>query len=387
MSTPASELENRVTSIQSEMQKHEIDGALLFHVPNSFYFIGRGFEGFTWVPVEGAPRAFVRRGLEYHVASGAKHLEPAVGFSKLSKVIGKHKRIGTELDVVPYNHFKRIAGSHVAQEIVDIHPAVLDLRAIKSEYELDLMRKSGHLLAESMEYAAQTMEAGMTEAALAARIDTYLCERGHPNYIAVRSFSTRVTSNALVVSGSALETLTSFFTVYTGQGHNDHVPIGPSMKKLKPGEPILIDTGSHLNGYITDCARTFAIGELDARLRDDMDAVNQILKSVEKQMRPGNSAKEIFKHAFQLADELGVADRLMGLGDDKVKFLGHGVGLELDEMPLISPWSATELRQRHVFAVEPKIIAPGIGATGTENTYAVRKDGLPENLTPADHFA
>ena len=92
-------------------------------------------------------------------------------------------------------------------------------------------------------------------------------------------------------------------------------------------------------------------------------------------IRPGTICEDIYAQAEALAQEMGLQDHFMGIGSDRVRFIGHGVGLELDEYPIFAKGMKMALAPGMTFALEPKFVFPE-GAVGIENTYALQADGL-----------
>jgi Xaa-Pro dipeptidase len=167
-----------------------------------------------------------------------------------------------------------------------------------------------------------------------------------------------------------------------GPGPNAVLGKGPDGHRLRRGDPVIVDLVGGHDGYLADQTRTFALGPLDGDLRDAYGTAVAILRSVEGLVRPGTAPSELFAHAERVAGDAGLGDHFMGYGPDRVRFLGHGVGMEIDELPVLAPGFDEPLEPGHVIAVEPKFVFPGRGAVGIENMYAVTDTGW-ENLTTA----
>jgi Xaa-Pro aminopeptidase len=168
-----------------------------------------------------------------------------------------------------------------------------------------------------------------------------------------------------------------------GVGPCPAAPRGASSKKIKRDEPIIIDMVSAANGYVVDCTRTFWMGSLDRQLKEALDAALTIQKEVVGMYRMGVNLREIYDKARNMANSQGLGDYFMGHGDSKVRFLGHGVGLELDEMPVIADGFDFTLGKNMTLAIEPKFLFPKIGAVGVENTWA-SKDGEAKKISDMD---
>jgi Xaa-Pro aminopeptidase len=104
---------------------------------------------------------------------------------------------------------------------------------------------------------------------------------------------------------------------------------------------------------------------------------------LKKEAMPGVKAGDLYEMATEMSERLGYGENFMGAGGQKIRFAGHGIGLELDEYPFIAKGQKMVLEEGMTIAVEPKLVFPGKGVVGIENTHLVGKDGLIQ-LTLAD---
>jgi Xaa-Pro aminopeptidase len=158
---------------------------------------------------------------------------------------------------------------------------------------------------------------------------------------------------------------------------------GPSFRKLKRYEPILFDYVFAWKGYISDHTRIFAIGRPPQALVDAHAHMLDLQERIKAMATPGTSAGDLYTAAVEMAAQKGVSEHFMGVGPDRITFIGHGVGLELDEFPFLAKGQTTELKEGMVIALEPKLIFPGKGVVGIENTHVVTRSGL-DQLTHAE---
>jgi Xaa-Pro aminopeptidase len=157
---------------------------------------------------------------------------------------------------------------------------------------------------------------------------------------------------------------------------------GPDGHVLAAGDPVIADLVGGHDGWLADQTRTFAVGRLDADLHAAHDCAVGILRAVEGELRPGTPASSLYDLAEGMAEDAGLVEHFMGAGPQRVRFLGHGVGMEIDELPVLAPGFDDPLEEGNVIAVEPKFVFPGRGAVGIENMYAVTADGF-ETMTTA----
>jgi len=158
-----------------------------------------------------------------------------------------------------------------------------------------------------------------------------------------------------------------------GLGLSPAFPVGASMKKMRKGEPILIDFGINYHGYHMDLTRMYAIGHMPDQLGRAYEACRDIHYRVLDRAVEGTPASELFRYSKTLAERAGFGSYYLGHGHHKVNFLGHGIGIELSELPFLAPKHDYPLVDGMTLAIEPKMVFPGQGATGIENTVIFEK--------------
>jgi len=168
-----------------------------------------------------------------------------------------------------------------------------------------------------------------------------------------------------------------------GLGLSPAFPVGASLKVMKAHEPILVDFGTCFHGYQADETRMFSIGKMEQKFVDAYKACKEIHDAVLDDTRPGADCETLFMKTLQLAEKLGYKDSYLGPPGLQTRFIGHGIGLELNELPFLAQGQSYLLEEGMTFAVEPKIVFPGEGSVGIENTVVVTKDGY-EVLTSAE---
>jgi Xaa-Pro aminopeptidase len=162
----------------------------------------------------------------------------------------------------------------------------------------------------------------------------------------------------------------------TGAGVTPAVPQGSSFKPVEQGIPVTIDYGGGYNGYITDETRSFVVGELKDVFRKPYEAARSIIEDVMTYGKAGIDCTDIFSRAHDIAKKAHLEDYFLGHGDGKVAFIGHGLGLEINELPIITARHSRILKEGMVFAFEPKFVLPHYGAIGIEVDFIVRANGL-----------
>jgi Xaa-Pro dipeptidase len=223
------------------------------------------------------------------------------------------------------------------------------------------------------------LEPGKTEIQLAGEVEAYARSMGHQGIVRMRLWGSELFYGHLM-SGSAAAVPSYLASPTGGEGVSDFVGQGAGYKKINSDEPILLDYVFALEGYLSDHARIFALGALPSDLLAAHQVMLEIQNEAVKQAKPGVVTGELYEMMVSMASERGYGDCFMGVGERRVRFTGHGIGLELDEFPFIAAGQKLELEAGMIIALEPKVIFPGRGVVGIENTHLVTEEGL-EPLT------
>jgi len=383
--TPEGELRSRIQRFQDSLKEQGADGALICQNVDLFYFAGTVQESFLLIPQEGEPMLMVKK-------SWAR----AMRESALSKIISLEKvrhiprvlrdegftplgTIGLELDVLPTNHYVQLQSLFPRSQFIDISRLILKVRAIKSDYEIQQIRKAARITDEVMNWAKEVIREGMTELEIDGLLFSYARRRGHQGRLRIRGWNQEM-FHGHILSGKEAA-YTSFCTSpVCGEGPNPAIAQGAGAHRVRRGEPIYIDYGVGINGYVSDETRTFCIGDPPELFVKGFGALLEIKRDMERSVGPGVSGRGIYRRAVELARARGFGDYFMGHGDGKVPFVGHGIGLEIDELPLLGMGVNTRLEEGMVFAFEPKLVFPEKGVVGVEDLYVVCSNGV-ERLT------
>jgi Xaa-Pro aminopeptidase len=263
-------------------------------------------------------------------------------------------RVGFEDAKVSVRQLARLEAA--VGEDVDLVPAgdlVEELRAVKRPEEIERIAAAAELADEVYRWVVERGFVGRTERDVAeaavARIRELGAEPGFPPIVAA--------------------------------GENGAIPHAePGDREIGSGELIVFDMGALLDGYYSDCTRTFATGEPDDEAREVYELVLRAQAGALEAIRPGPSGKELDAVARELIDEAGHGDHF-GHG------LGHGVGLELHEGPRLATTSEDELREGNVVTVEPGVYLPRKFGVRIEDLVVLEGDGhrnlsgFPKDLT------
>jgi Xaa-Pro dipeptidase len=380
--TPASELKNRIAKLQNEMAIHSLEAILMVQNADLFYFTGAIQQGALYVPVEGEALYLVRKDYARgRMESGLKEVVPFKSPRDIPGVLADFgyalpKTAGMELDVVPVSVMQRFQAGLGGCDVSDATPLIRNVRAVKSAYEINIMKDAALILDKVCQRVPEVLCEGMTDLDLAAELEFVARKAGHQGLVRMRGFNNEIFfGHAFSGVDSAVPTYSD--TPLGGVGLNPSFAQGASYKKIRRNEPITVDFVSVFDGYIVDQTRMFSIGELSEKLMKAYVDMVVIQEHAKKAAKPGVTWGGLYDECLDMAVEMGYQDNFMGSKGAQVAFIGHGVGVELDEYPFIARGlNDQKLQENMTFAFEPKVVFPGLGAIGVENTFWVGDDGL-----------
>jgi Xaa-Pro dipeptidase len=380
------EIKKRTERLQSYLKKEKIESCLILQNVDLFYFSGTIQRSYLFIPQEGEPLLLVQKDMDRaRKESPLKNIIPIDRPRAISPILKKQgglKRIGLECDVLPLNQFRQLEKMFPQSEFVDISNEIKQVRMIKSPHEISQLKQSAKILDEVFDYAKRVLKLGMTE----IEAESHLIElgrlRGHQGMTRMRAWNQDMV-NACVLSGNSGSVLTHLDVSVIGPGISPAFPQGSSYNRIEKDVPIQIDFSIAYNGYITDGARTYVIGTLPKKLMEAYEVILEIRDEMEKIAKPGVPCSHLYHLSSQIVRKRGLEDYFIGTKKDQAPFVGHGIGLEIDELPLLARGFTHPLEIGMVFAFEPKFIFPDIGAVALEDDYVVTEDGV-EKLTYAD---
>jgi Xaa-Pro aminopeptidase len=376
---PRDDLLERINGLRRLMADAGIDFALLVQNVDCFYFAGTMQKGMLVVPLDQDPLIFVEKGTERAVMETPLELTPIKNDKEIKKIlIDKHILKGTaglEFDVLPLSIFERLKRVIGFDRYADVSESIREVRVIKSPFELLQIHKSGEMLSHVFAKARDVVREGKTELEIEAALVAEGRKIGHQGFLRMRGLNQEMMVST-VQAGYTGAISTMLDGPITGVGVTPAVPQGSSFKQVERGIPVTIDYGGGYNGYITDETRSFVVGELQEVFRRPYETARLIIEDVMTYGKAGVDCTEIFSRAHVLAKKAGMEKYFLGYGDGKVAFIGHGLGLEINELPVITARHGRVLREGMVLAFEPKFVLPPYGAIGIEVDFIVRENRL-----------
>ena len=384
--TPLEEIENRLTRTRAGMEKQEMEGLLVIQKMDLYYLSGSAQDGILFVPLAGKPLLMIKRELER--ARGESPIQDVVPLKsnrEIPSLIQAHRGrvprvLGLELDVLPARDYFKFQGFFPGTQFTDASSILRETRKIKSLFEIGLMRKAGEIGRKVYQEAKEILKEGMTEIEFGGLLEAVAKKYGHEGLLRVRSLNYEAYTWH-VLSGLTGGIVSQSDSPMGGLGLSPAFPVGASLKTMKAQEPILVDFGTCFHGYQADETRMFSIGKMEQKFICAYNACREIHDAVLEDTRPGADCEALFLKTLQLAEKLGYKDSYLGPPGLQTRFIGHGIGLELNELPFLAQGQSYPLEEGMTFAVEPKIVFPGEGSVGIENTLVITRDGC-EILTP-----
>jgi Xaa-Pro aminopeptidase len=361
------------------MQQQEIDAAIIACNINLFYTYGQIISGYLYLPLKSPAQIFVKRpnNLSGEFIHAIRKPEQIVDILK-EEGVPMPTKLMLEGDELPFNEYKRLASLFPDAEVVNGTPIIRQARSIKTDMEIEMFRRSGIAHTNAYNKIPSVYRPGMTDREFSIEIERLMRLEGNLGIFRVFGQSMEIFMGS-VLAGDNAATPSPFDFALGGQGLNPALPVGANGTPLKEGYSVMVDMGGNFNGYMGDMSRVFSIGKLPQEAYDAHQLCLDVQNEIAEMAKPGVVCEDLYNKAIEMVTAAGYADRFMGTAQ-QARFIGHGIGLEINEMPVIAPRMKMELEPGMVFALEPKIVIPGVGPVGVENSWAVNAEGL-EKLT------
>jgi len=361
----------RLNRLRQAMSREKMPAMLVSDLANIYYLTGRVFAGYIFIPCEGLPIFFVRRPVNLS-GDGVVYIRKP---EQIAESIGlaMPATVGLELDLLPWTaagRLHRALGDNVT--LANASPLLRSVRAVKTAAEQEALRISGIKQERVYRRVPQLYHEGMTDIELQVEIERALRLEGCLGQFRISGSSMELYM-ANILTGDNADNPTPYDFAMGGAGLDPSLPVGASGELIRRGKAVMVDANGNFTGYMTDMTRTFACGDISDEARRAHQTSINICAAIAAAARPGTEAKALYHIAETMASEAGLADYFMG-HRQKAGFVGHGVGIEINELPVLAPRSRDIIAEGNVIAVEPKFVIPGTGAVGIENTYIVGRD-------------
>lgn len=379
----------RYNKIFKALQASDADALLINTNVNIYYTTGQIFNGYIYLDKSGNLFYFVKRpvGLQGELVVYIRKPEEIPTFLQEADV-PMPQRIALELDYTSYSDITRIAHVFKDAEITNGSAIMRNVRATKTPYEVEKIRISAARHEAAYGHIEAMYEEGMTDFELQIEIERRLRMEGCLGIFRVAGPSMEVFMGSLL-SGNNADVPSPYDFALGGSGLDESLPIGCNGTLIKQGSTVMVDLCGNFTGYMTDMSRTFSVGQIPELAHRAHATSRDIHETLRAMARPGVAAAEMYNTAYDIAAKAGLSDYFMG-HTQHAGFIGHGVGIEINELPVLAPRSRDILAEGNIIAIEPKFVIPGTGAVGVENTYLVTGNGIEcltnfkEEIIPLD---
>lgn len=382
---PLSEVRDRAARLRQHLTECRPDasGMLLFSRPAVYYLSGAWVNGLLWLPLDGEPVLLCRRGFER--AEMDSPLQNILEYKSYSQISGLLREcgapfgpcVGVEMAGLPWSLGEMLKEKVPGVSFVAADMALHRTRAVKTAWELRKMRLAGARHNQALVALAGRIRPGMTEREVGLAVWKVFFEHGHQGMMRMQNPGEEIFLGH-VAAGDSGNYPGAFNGPLGVRGEHPALPFpGYAGKVWNRAEPLAVDCGFCLEGYHTDKTLIYWAGEdaVSGEADRAQDFCLQIHEHLASRLKPGAVPAELYRDCVKIALQNGLAEGFMGLGRNKVGFLGHGIGLAVDEWPVIAPSFDTPLEENMVLAVEPKMGIPGLGMVGVENTFVVTPQG------------
>jgi Xaa-Pro aminopeptidase len=372
---------NRLMKIQQFLIQKGLDACLLSTYVNILYANGSVFNGYLYIPKEGEAICFVKRPVDFQ-SENVRIIRKPEQIPEILRETGHPlpQRMLLEGDEMSYSDWVRLQSCFAETEFHNGTHAIRMIRSIKTTFEIEQIRKSAVAHVKAYRRIPEIYRPGMTDLELSIEIERVMREEG--NLGLLRSFGNMEAFMGSVLAGDNASVASPYDFALGGAGHITN-PIGATGTKLVSGTSIMIDMCGNFTGYLDDLTRTFSIGKLSEKAYKAHQVSIDIVHRLEEELKEGIVCEDIWELSLSMAKLAGLADCYMGT-KQQAKFVGHGVGLVINELPVLATKSKEILKPGMILAIEPKFVIEGVGAVGVEDTFLVKENGC-EQLTILEH--
>ncbi len=370
----------RLGRVRALMESTGIPSMLVSDNANKYYLTGRVFAGYVYLPLKGEPIFFVKRPVELE-GDGVVYIRKP---EDMAVTIGLNvtESIGFEFETASYAAIKRLRDIFPTSTPVNASGLLRTARSVKTPVEIEMLRRSGmkHTLVYSR--IPGLFRPGMRDIELQVEIERISRLEGCLGQFRI-SGDTMELHMGNVLAGDNADAPSPYDFAMGGAGSDPSLPVGANGTIIAPGTTVMVDMNGNFDGYMTDMTRVYAPGsEPLAPLALKAHACSiEIHRELCAMMRPGTPCKALWQRAEEIVRDHDLHAYFMG-HRQHAGFIGHGVGIEINELPVIAPRSRDIIAEGNVIALEPKFVIPHTGAVGIENTYVVHADSV-EYLTTA----
>lgn len=251
----------------------------------------------------------------------------------------QYENIGFEEKYITYEQYKKYLVNYKSNNLIETEGIIENQRIVKEEYEVENIRKACEITDKCFTHIIDYIKIGMTEKEIAFEMESYMIKNG--------------------ADSLAFETIVA-------SGPNSSMPHAvPTNRKIEKGDCILLDFGCKYNGYCSDMTRTIFVQSIDEDVKEAYEFIRKLQEDILIGVKDGGNLKTLSK---MFENELKLRNYQM------LHALGHGVGLEVHELPFFTTKYDIGIKENMVLAVEPGLYIPGRYGIRIEDTVFVEKN-------------
>lgn len=371
----------RLSALQKRLRERNLAAALLHLSRDIFYYTGTSQPG--WLIVSPADaHLYVRSGLEFARRQSSLPDDCVSRNSRITEIIaasfGKNTdklQIGAELDVMTVPQYQQLCAALGTFQIVDVSSDILQQRQVKDAEEIAAIEIAAQALEAGHKAATEAWCAGMTELEASAIVEDGQRRAGHEGVYFVRQPDFTMGRGPLA-SGSNRQQMSGVVFTVSGCGLSAAVPAGASHRVLQPGDLIIVDIPTCVKGYHGDQSRTYCLGRPTKRALKLHECLRLVSDRLIADISPGMLTGDVFERACHHAESVGILDTFLKFYDESTAhFVGHGVGLDLNEPPFLSRCGKEEIEAGMVLAIELHLYDSDVGMIKLEDMILVQDEG------------
>lgn len=369
------EISLRIKKIRTHMEKEGLDAVLVSSNSNIYYTTCRFFRGYVYIPLQGRPIWFVIKPVDIDEEADVVriHKPEQIPACLADRSFVSPRKIGYEYDTMTYSDIQRLQMIFPEATGANGSGALRKARMIKTDWEIERMREDGIHQAEVYHRVTKCYKEDMTDIQFQIEIERILRLEGCLGFIRTSGNLMDINLGSVIAGDNADNPSPYDFTM-GGAGIDPSLPGGANGTTMKPGQTVMVDMNGSFNGYQTDMTRVWRLGRIPDLAIKAHECSIKILRECEKAL-PSTPVKELYEKAIGMVRKQNLTQYFMG-HRQQAAFIGHGVGIELNELPVVMTRSRELLQKNMTIALEPKFVIPGVGAVGIENTYQVTDNGL-----------
>lgn len=370
------EIETRIKPLQHKMKEKCIDAMLISSNANIIYLFGEVFSGVILITHSDSPLFFIRRPQSYEPNDCIKYIRKIEDLAEFTDV-SKFNVVAFELDEMPYNDIIRKKNIFPNAKIENASSVLRQARMIKTQCEIEEIRHYAQIHSNVYNYIKDLYTDGMTDTQFQIEIERIMRLNGSVGLFRAFGPNMEIFMGNLISGDNASEPSPYDFAM-GGKG-TDALPLGSNGMVMREGTSVMVDMAGNYGKYLTDMTRTFSIGNLPDEAYRMHEISIEMHKNIMQKTKVGDRCADIYNSCMEMVKQHNVEQYFMGYRQ-KAAFVGHGLGIQINELPVLTSKSRDVIQENMLIAFEPKFVVPNIGAVGIENTYLVTKNGI-ENLT------